>query len=141
MSEQSQGRPSGSDERSDGDEGAEGGRHPGQEYREPHDAEPIAIEIDEAAALTEGELEKVEAMGAGGLSGAPVFERSTAVLRRLRERLPASIDLVGVGGVVDAATGLAKLEAGAALVQVYSGMVYAGPTLPSDINRAVLRSL
>ena len=84
---------------------------------------------------------QVEAMGAGGLSGAPVFERSTTVLRRLRERLPASIDLVGVGGVVDAATGLAKLEAGAALVQVYSGMVYAGPKLPSDINRAVLRSL
>ena len=84
--------------------------------------------------------EQVAAMGAGGLSGAPVFERSTEVLRRLRARLPASIRVVGVGGVVDGATGLAKLEAGADLVQVYSGMVYAGPTLPAEINRAVLRS-
>ena len=83
----------------------------------------------------------VEAMGAGGLSGAPVFAASTAVLRKLRDQLPASIALVGVGGVVDAATALAKFDAGADLVQVYSGMVYAGPSLPADINRAVLRNL
>ena len=85
--------------------------------------------------------QEIASIGAGGLSGAPVFERSTAILRRLRERLPAAIRVVGVGGVVDGATGLAKLEAGADLVQVYSGMVYAGPSLPGEINRAVLRTL
>lgn len=85
--------------------------------------------------------EEVAAMGAGGLSGAPVFERSTEVLRRLRRRLPDHIHLVGVGGVTDGATGLAKLSAGADLVQVYSGMVYAGPGLPAEINRAILRNL
>ncbi len=83
----------------------------------------------------------VDAIGAGGLSGAPVFEHSTEVLRKLRAQLPEDIEVVGVGGIVDAATAMAKFDAGARLVQLYSGMVYAGPSLPADINRAVLRSL
>ena len=82
--------------------------------------------------------EEVAALGAGGLSGAPVRARATAVLRFLRERLPADFPLVGVGGIVEAADALEKFDAGAALVQVYSGLVYAGPTLPRDINRALL---
>ena len=84
---------------------------------------------------------EVAAAGAGGLSGAPVRERATAVLRRLRALLPADFPLVGVGGVVDAASGLEKLEAGAALVQVYSGLVFAGPDLPGAICRARLRQI
>lgn len=101
----------------------------------------IATNTTIARAPLSMSTDAVEAMGAGGLSGAPVFAASTAVLRKLRDQLPASIALIGVGGVVDAATALAKFDAGADLVQVYSGMVYAGPSLPADINRAVLRNL
>lgn len=64
---------------------------------------------------------------AGGLSGAPLFERSTAVLRRLRQHLGNEYPLIGVGGIVDGQTWRAKLEAGADLVQAYTGFVYGGP--------------
>lgn len=67
----------------------------------------------------------VEAMGAGGLSGAPVRRRSTEVVRYLRER--GQFAIIGVGGVEDGASAREKMEAGADLVQVYSGMVYTGP--------------
>ena len=83
----------------------------------------------------------VEAMGSGGLSGAPVRERSTAVLRYLVRGLPAGFPVVGVGGITDAASALEKLDAGAALVQVYSGLVFAGPTLPAEINRGLLQRM
>lgn len=81
---------------------------------------------------------EVAALGSGGLSGAPVRARATAVVRHLRARLPRGFPIVGVGGVTDAASALEKLDAGAALVQVYSGMVFAGPTLPRDVNNALL---
>ncbi len=101
----------------------------------------IATNTTTARAPLTASAKTIEAIGAGGLSGAPVFARSTEVLRKLRAQLPEGIEVVGVGGVVDAETAMAKFEAGAALVQLYSGMVYAGPTLPSEINRAVLRTL
>ena len=82
--------------------------------------------------------EEVAALGPGGLSGAPVLARSTAVLRHLRARLPGGFPLVGVGGITDAASAMAKFDAGADLVQVYSGLVYAGPTLPREIDNALL---
>jgi len=67
----------------------------------------------------------------GGLSGKPLFERSTIVLAKMYQRV--SVPLIGVGGVFDAATAFSKLEAGASLVQLYSGMVYQGPGLPGAI--------
>lgn len=67
----------------------------------------------------------VESLGAGGLSGAPVRARSTEVVRYLRQR--GDFAIIGVGGVEDGPTAREKLEAGANLVQVYSGMVYSGP--------------
>jgi dihydroorotate dehydrogenase len=63
----------------------------------------------------------------GGLSGAPLFQRSTEVLRELRSLVGRGYPLVGVGGVFTAADARAKLEAGADLVQVYTGFVYGGP--------------
>lgn len=69
----------------------------------------------------------------GGLSGAPLFERSTAVLAKMRQRLGKGVALVGVGGVNSAASCLTKIEAGADLVQLYTGLVYEGPTLPGTI--------
>ncbi|MFP1632884.1 quinone-dependent dihydroorotate dehydrogenase [Zhengella sp. ZM62] len=70
---------------------------------------------------------------AGGLSGRPVFRRSTAVLAKLRKRVGPSLPIIGVGGVEDAATALEKIRAGADLVQLYSCMIYGGPGLPRRI--------
>ncbi|MBL8286416.1 MAG: quinone-dependent dihydroorotate dehydrogenase [Rubrivivax sp.] len=66
---------------------------------------------------------------AGGLSGRPVFEASNRVIRRLRARLPKGFPIIGVGGVLSGDDALAKREAGADLVQVYTGLIYRGPAL------------
>jgi dihydroorotate dehydrogenase len=65
----------------------------------------------------------------GGLSGKPLFEKSTAVLRGMARRLGAAIPLIGVGGIVNGDNAAAKFDAGASLVQFYSGMIYRGPAL------------
>jgi len=73
----------------------------------------------------------------GGLSGRPLFERSTRLLRRVREDLGQGPVIIGVGGIMDPEGARAKLEAGADLIQIYSGLIYGGPGLP----RRILRSL
>ncbi|MEO0548248.1 MAG: quinone-dependent dihydroorotate dehydrogenase [Pseudomonadota bacterium] len=78
---------------------------------------------------------------AGGLSGRPLFERSTIMLARMRRRLPAAFPIIGVGGVSSAADALVKVEAGASLVQVYTGLVYEGPGLVKDILKGMSRHL
>jgi len=75
----------------------------------------------------------------GGLSGAPVFEASNRVIRLLRAALPAGYPIIGVGGVLSGADARAKIEAGADLVQVYTGLIYKGPALVSDCARALAR--
>ncbi len=82
-------------------------------------------------------VNELDAIGAGGLSGAPVRVRATEVIRYLREKLGAGPVIIGVGGIDSAAAALKKLEAGADLVQVYSGLVYEGPGLVREILRAV----
>ena len=69
---------------------------------------------------------------AGGLSGAPVFEKSTACLAAFAAVLKGQIPLIGVGGILSGADALAKKKAGASLVQVYSGLIYTGPKLVKD---------
>lgn len=76
---------------------------------------------------------------AGGLSGAPLLGQSTLVLRRLRARLPESIPLIGVGGITSGADAVAKMAAGASLVQCYSGLVYRGPRLIGECVDAIRR--
>ncbi|MBN6151146.1 quinone-dependent dihydroorotate dehydrogenase [Xanthomonas sp. AmX2] len=76
---------------------------------------------------------------AGGLSGAPLLGQSTLVLRRLRARLPESIPLIGVGGILSGADAVAKMAAGAALVQCYSGLVFRGPALIGECVEAMRR--
>ncbi|WP_028918986.1 quinone-dependent dihydroorotate dehydrogenase [Pseudoxanthomonas suwonensis] len=76
---------------------------------------------------------------AGGLSGAPLMGQSTLVLRRLRTRLPESIPLVGVGGIMSGADAVAKMAAGASLVQCYSGLIYRGPALVGECVEAMRR--
>ncbi len=68
----------------------------------------------------------------GGLSGRPLFEKSTAVLRGMATRLGGKLPIVGVGGILDGDTAAEKIEAGASLVQVYSGLVYRGPKLIAE---------
>ena len=75
----------------------------------------------------------------GGLSGEPLMNKSTAVLRMLRTRLPDSIPLVGVGGILSGADAAKKMAAGASLVQCYTGLVYRGPALIGECVEAIRR--
>ena len=75
---------------------------------------------------------------AGGLSGAPVFEKSTACLAAFSKILQGKIPLIGVGGILSGKQAVAKQQAGASLVQIYSGMIYTGPTLIKDCVDAMI---
>lgn len=75
----------------------------------------------------------------GGLSGAPLMQRATAVLRGMAERLGPAIPLIGVGGITTGADAVAKFDAGARLVQFYSGMVFRGPALIGECVEALRR--
>ncbi len=77
----------------------------------------------------------------GGLSGAPLFERSTVMLARMRERVGPDMALIGVGGVDSAESALTKIKAGADLVQLYTGLIYRGPSLPGDILRGLSEAI
>jgi dihydroorotate dehydrogenase len=74
-----------------------------------------------------------EAAESGGLSGAPLFARSTRALARLRRRLGRDIVLIGAGGIDSAEAALEKIRAGADLLQLYTGLIYQGPGLPGRI--------
>jgi dihydroorotate dehydrogenase len=75
----------------------------------------------------------------GGLSGAPLKARATEVVRKLRRALPASVAIIGVGGIASAADAREKLDAGASLVQLYTALVYRGPGLVGEIVRGLAR--
>jgi len=74
----------------------------------------------------------------GGLSGVPVRKRSTEVIRFLSEKSNKAFPIVGVGGIHSAEDALEKIEAGATLVQLWTGFVYEGPALVKKINKAIL---
>ena len=76
---------------------------------------------------------------AGGLSGAPLYGKSTAVLRRLRGRLDDGIPVIGVGGILSGADAAGKITAGALMVQFYTGLVYRGPELIGECVDAIRR--
>ena len=71
----------------------------------------------------------------GGLSGAPLGAASTEVIRKLARLLDGRLPVIGVGGVMNAADARAKLDAGASLVQIYTGFIYRGPDLVGEILR------
>ena len=73
----------------------------------------------------------------GGLSGAPVFELSNAVIRGLKAELGEALPIIGVGGILDGAGARAKIAAGASLVQLYSGLIYRGPALVRECAQAL----
>jgi dihydroorotate dehydrogenase len=76
-----------------------------------------------------------KAQEAGGLSGAPLLEKSNSVIRQLRNALGPAVPIIGVGGVMSGSDAQSKLNAGADLVQVYTGLIYRGPAL---VEEAVL---
>ena len=84
---------------------------------------------------------QVEAIGNGGLSGQPLKVRSTEVIRYLSQKSNRSFPIIGVGGIHSADDALEKLNAGASLVQLYTGFVYEGPSIVSRINKAILNQV
>ncbi|TFV93533.1 quinone-dependent dihydroorotate dehydrogenase [Algoriphagus kandeliae] len=81
---------------------------------------------------------KVEAIGAGGVSGKVLKSRSTDVIRYLHQKSQGSFPIIGVGGIFSPEDAIEKLEAGASLIQVYSGMIYEGPSLIKRIKKGLV---
>jgi len=92
--------------------------------------------IDRSGLLTPSD--RIKEMGAGGLSGKPLTKRSTEVIRYIHQKSNGLIPIVGVGGIHTAEDAIEKLEAGASLVQLYTGFVYEGPGLVKRINEKIL---
>ncbi len=85
--------------------------------------------------------EAVKALGAGGLSGAPLKQRSTEVLRQLKSRVGEKLVLISAGGIESGADAYERLQAGATLVQAYTGFVYGGPLWPKQVTRSLQKRL
>lgn len=85
--------------------------------------------------------ERVGKIGNGGLSGAPVRDRSNEVLRYLRQKLGPDFPIIGVGGIMSPGDARDKILAGATLIQVYTGFIYEGPAFIRNINRFLLKQI
>jgi dihydroorotate dehydrogenase len=83
--------------------------------------------------------EIVSKIGAGGLSGKPLTDRSTEIIRYLSEKSNKAFPIIGVGGIYNAKDAIDKLNAGASLVQVYSGFIYEGPSIVKEICKGILK--
>ena len=83
---------------------------------------------------------EIEKIGMGGLSGKPLTKRSTEVIKYLKQKSNNSFPVIGVGGIHCADDAIEKLNAGADLIQLYTGFVYHGPKLISDINKKLIKS-
>ncbi|MFN0049580.1 MAG: quinone-dependent dihydroorotate dehydrogenase [Cytophagales bacterium] len=81
---------------------------------------------------------EIEEIGAGGLSGKPVKDKSTEIIRYLHTKSKAAFPIIGVGGIHSAQDAIEKLNAGASLVQLYTGFVYEGPSLIREINKTLM---
>ena len=84
---------------------------------------------------------QVEKIGAGGLSGKPLSQRSTEVIRYIHQKSKGAFPIMGVGGIHSVEDALEKLDAGATLLQIYTGFIYEGPLLNKRINKAILTRL
>lgn len=89
----------------------------------------------EGISLTKEEIEKI---GAGGLSGKPLTKRSTEVIRYLKQKSNNAFPVIGVGGIHSADDAIEKIQAGADLIQLYTGFIYEGPALIKQINKALI---
>ncbi len=84
---------------------------------------------------------QIEKIGAGGLSGKPLSHRSTEVIRYIHQKSKGAFPIIGVGGIHSVEDALEKLDAGASLLQLYTGFIYEGPMLNKRINKAILTRL
>ncbi len=82
---------------------------------------------------------EIEAIGKGGLSGAPLTARSLEVVRYIHEKTEGKLPIIAVGGIMNVQDALNMLDAGATLIQLYTGFIYGGPGLAKRINRAILK--
>jgi dihydroorotate dehydrogenase len=85
------------------------------------------------------DTQKVAAIGSGGLSGKPLATRAAEVISYLRSKLGPDFPIIGVGGIMSAQDAVDKLNAGADLIQIYTGFIYEGPALIKSINKALLK--
>jgi dihydroorotate dehydrogenase len=85
--------------------------------------------------------DRVKKIGNGGLSGAPLTQRSRAVVRQLHTQLEGTVPIVGVGGIMSGEDAWQMILAGATLVQLYTGFIYGGPGIVRDLNRYLLKKL
>jgi dihydroorotate dehydrogenase len=85
--------------------------------------------------------DEVAAIGEGGLSGKPLAERSTEIIRFMRKQLGEEIPIIGVGGIHSAEDALEKIEAGADLIELYTGFIYEGPALIKSINKTLSKAV
>lgn len=85
--------------------------------------------------------EKLQKIGMGGLSGKPLTSRATEVIRYLREKLGKNYPIIGVGGIMSPDDAIEKLNAGADLIQVYTGFIYEGPGIVKAINKKIAETL
>lgn len=82
----------------------------------------------------------LEQIGNGGLSGLPLKDKSTQVIKYISEKSKKSIPIIGVGGIMTAEDAIEKINAGASLVQIYTGFIYSGPSLIKKINSKIVKS-
>ncbi|UCH14103.1 MAG: quinone-dependent dihydroorotate dehydrogenase [Bacteroidales bacterium] len=82
---------------------------------------------------------KIERIGSGGLSGKPIKDRSTQIIRYINEKTDGRMPIIGVGGIMSPEDAIEKIEAGATLVQIYTGFIYEGPFLVKRINKEILK--
>ena len=82
---------------------------------------------------------RVEEIGKGGLSGSPVRDRSTEIIRYIHGKTSGKLPIIGVGGIMNPEDALEKIKAGASLVQVYTGFIYEGPSIVRRINQFILK--
>ncbi len=83
--------------------------------------------------------EKVAAIGRGGLSGKPLRDRSTEIIRYISQKTGGQLPIIAAGGIMTGEDAIEKLEAGASLIQVFTGFVYQGPSFAKKLNRAILK--
>ncbi len=83
----------------------------------------------------------IENIGAGGLSGSPLCNRSTEIIRYISNKTSGNIPIIGVGGIFTPSDAIEKLNAGASLVQIYTGFIYEGPAIVKRINKGIVRSI
>lgn len=102
-----------------------------------HDVDGIAVSN---TTLTRPGLVSKDAKQAGGLSGRPLFHRSTVLLARVYEITQGTIPLIGIGGIDSAERAVEKVQAGASLIQIYTGLVYAGPKLIGEVKAGLTRA-